>query len=103
MQLFCIQEKEAGKSLSQICQSVHRKFNVATSKSVVHRLLREEKKSSDNRRRVEGDNFKIFKKFKKKLFKILNFRTVPSSPLVKFSKKMEIVPSSPPVLYTQKS
>ena len=95
MQLFCIQEKEAGKSLSQICQSVHRKFNVATSKSVVHRLLREEKKSSDNRRRVEGDNFKIFKKLKKKFFKILNFRTVPSSPLVKFSKKMEIVPSSP--------
>ena len=55
MQLFCIQEKEAGKSLSHICQSVHRKFNVATSKSVVHRLLREEKRSSDNRRRVEGD------------------------------------------------
>ena len=44
MQLFCIQEKEAGKSLSQICQSVHKKCNVATSKSVVHRLLREEKK-----------------------------------------------------------
>ena len=43
MQLFCIQEKEAGKSLSQICQSVHRKFNVATSKSVVHRLLRKNK------------------------------------------------------------
>ena len=43
MQLFCIQEKEAGKSLSQICQSVHRKFDVATSKSVVHRLLRKKK------------------------------------------------------------
>ena len=63
MQLFCIQEKEAGKSLSHICQSMHIKLNLATSKSVVHRLLREEKKSSDNRRRVEGDNFNIFKEF----------------------------------------
>ena len=43
MQLFCIQEREEGKSLSQICQSVHRKFDVATSKSVVHRLLRKNK------------------------------------------------------------
>ena len=34
-------------------------------------------------------------------FKILNFRTVPSSSVVKFSRKMEIVASSPPVLYSR--
>ena len=61
MQLFCIQEKEAGKSLSQICQSVHRKFNVATSKSVVHRLLREEK----NLATTEGGSKEIISKFSK--------------------------------------
>jgi hypothetical protein len=55
-------------------------------------------KSMKNQWKINENLWKIYEKIKiyeKKLKIILNFWTVPSGPLVKFSKKMEIVPSGP--------
>ena len=55
-------------------------------------------KKNQNLWKINEKLMKIYEKIKiyeKKLKIILNFWTVPSGPLVKFSKKMEIVPSGP--------